>query len=97
MDSKEDIIDIINEEVVYVYADEQEYIDTNNGLLNKDYLRRRKEIFFKKNTLHLIDDIVQTKQHFPVNDVSSVDMKMDAVVIKKSDLDRILKYIEGNE
>lgn len=94
---KQDILSIIEEEVLTVHAIEEDYIHTSNGLLNSKYLEKRKELFFDKNISYIIDDVVKVKQHFPENDVSTVTMSIDMVVMKREDLDKILKYIEENE
>jgi hypothetical protein len=95
--TKEEILNILEEDVFTVYKEEKEYIDTNNGVLNERYLKNRKKLLLKQAVEYLTDEVVTAKQQYPVNNVSEVDMSIDLVVMKRKDLDYILKYIEEHE
>lgn len=89
-----DKIEEIKERVLTVFGKEEDFIHTNNGLLNKTYLAKRKKIFFEKNTSYILNEVVKVKQHFPVDDVSTIDMSMDVVVLDRKDYEYMLNQLE---
>lgn len=95
--SRDEILKILENDVFTVYAEQKDYVDTNNGILNESYLAKRKKLLLKKSVEYLADEVIKVDQSYPVNDVSEVTMNIDLVVMKKEDLDYILKYIEEHE
>jgi hypothetical protein len=96
MDNKH-LLDMLEDDVYSVYAEETEYIDTNNGMLNETYINNRKKVLLKKSIEYLADEVVTTRQGYPHNDISEVKLSIDLVVMKRDDLDEILRYIRTHE
>lgn len=77
---------------IFLYKEAEHYINTLNGILNED------NVEFAKRTL-LFDvvrphtEAVSVKQHYPENDLSKIELKIDAVLMDRKDYDR-LKNIE---
>lgn len=95
--SKKEILELLEEDVFTVHDIKTEYIDTNNGILNEGFLKRRKKILLENAISYLADELVQAKQEYPINDVSEVHLETDVVVMKRRDLDAILNYIKDHE
>ena len=70
------------------------HINTNNGVLNNDYIEREKQKFFRDSSKYLIEDLVKTVQEYPVEDISEVKMSTEFYVLRKEDLERILQLEE---
>lgn len=96
MDKKE-ILEMLEDDVFTVAAFETEYVDTNNGMLNEEYLNRRKKILLENSVSYLAEEVTKSTQGYPVNDVSEVKLELDLVVMQRKDLDAILKYIEEHD
>lgn len=76
---------------IFIYAENKHVINTLNGVLNQD------NVEFAKRTL-LFDavrqhtELVSVKQHYPQNDLSEVEMKLDVVVMSRKRYDRLMKF-----
>jgi len=76
----------------FLYKKQTHSINTLNGILNESNLQ------FAKRTM-LFDvirdytDLVKTKQHYPHNDISDVDMTIDCVIMTRDNYNKMLKLI----
>lgn len=95
--TKQEIIELMEDEVHTISSINKEYIETKNGLPNDRFLKIRKKILLENSVSYLAEELVDSRQSYPIDDVSEVDMVVDAVVIKRKDYEAILKYIEGND
>ena len=95
MDKKQ-ILELI-EDVDTVFSTAVDAIDTNNGILNRQYLESRKRKLFYDATAHLIYNLVEVEQGYPENNISDVKLTADFVVIKREDFELIKQYIEEHE
>lgn len=93
MDNKEKALDILDEAFI-VHAEETHAINTNNGILNDEYLRYHKKQFLKKAVSYLTEEVVKHKQGFPNNDLSDVTLSTDFVVLTRKDFDKLTGIIE---
>ena len=93
---KKDILELLDDSFT-VYNVAEDAIDTNNGLLNKQYLETRKEKLLTEAITYLTSELVTVKQEYPENNISDVTLTTDFVVIKREDFDAIKQYIEENE
>lgn len=93
MSRKEKALSILDEAFI-VHAEETHAINTNNGILNDEYLRYHKKQFLKKAISYLTDEVVKHKQSFPTNDLSDVTLSTDFVVLTRKQYDKIIKIIE---
>lgn len=80
-------------EDIILYGTMTHSLNTNNGILNKDNLQ------FAKNTL-LFDtirnntELIKVKQGYPQNDISDVELSLDAVMISRKRYEEFLKLEE---
>jgi hypothetical protein len=66
----------------------------NSGTLNESMLEKAKRAFIMETIGVWKDDLVQTKQGYPVGDVSEVQFDIDVVILKREDFELIKKYHE---
>lgn len=92
---KNNILNILEEDVFPVYSIAKEAIDTNNGLLNKQYIEGRRKRQMVEVMSHLVDDLIHVKQEYPENNISDVTLTADFVIMKREDFDLIKDYIEN--
>jgi predicted TIM-barrel enzyme len=85
----------ILEDALLVYSEETHAINTNNGILNEEYLKYHKKQLLKKAISYLTEEVVKHKQSFPQNDLSDVVLTTDFVVLKRKDFDKLVKLIEN--
>lgn len=68
-------------------------INTNNGILNEEYLEKQKRMFMRETMQFFLDELITTKQEYPENDISDVNMITDFFIIKRKDLLKIKEQI----
>jgi hypothetical protein len=75
---------------IHVYKKLTHSLNTNNGILNKENLKFAITTFLysamKENT-----ELVKIKQHYPVNDISDVDMEVDFVIVNRNRYDKLIE------
>lgn len=75
---------------IFLYKESEHYVNTLNGVLNQGNLE------FAKRTL-LFDavrphtEVVSAKQHYPENDLSKVELKIDVVLMDRERYDKLIK------
>lgn len=77
-----------------VYFEETDALDTNNGILNTEYLLYQKRRLLKQAMVYLTDDLVKHKQGYPKGNISDVKLSADFVILKKDDFEKISNAIE---
>lgn len=77
-----------------IYNYKEHYVNTNNGILNQDNIEFAKKTFLFDTVRNLVDEFVKTKQHYPENDVSLVEMEIDCVLISKEEYSKLIKENE---
>jgi len=76
---------------IFLYKEAEHYINTLNGILNED------NVEFAKRTL-LFDvvrphtEAVSVKQHYPENDLSKIELKIDVVLIDRERYERLIRF-----
>jgi hypothetical protein len=93
MNKKDRIKDIIENKVSFISEIDNTSINTNNGILNKDFLDRRKKALIKRSIEHLADKHVFEFMYYPENDIADVDLTLDIVVIKRAHFDQLKDLI----
>lgn len=97
MTNKEKIQDIL-EECSPIYNLKNISINTNNGILNEEYLERQKNIFIKESIAHLRDSLIKINQGYPHNDISDIQMTTEFFIIPRKkfiELAELLNNIEN--
>lgn len=94
---KNDIINMLQNNVTVVYGVTNTPINTNNGVLNDRVLRQAKRNFLKNSVADLAEGLIKEKQNYPQNDISDVELTSDFIVMKRKDFDKVFKYIETHE
>lgn len=75
---------------IYICRETTHSLNTNNGILNKANLEYAKKKFISEVIKdHL--DLVKTKQHYPNNDLSDVDMKLDFVIVDTKRYNKLIQ------
>lgn len=93
--SKKDKAKDVLENIYLVHFEEKDAVDTNNGILNAEYLTYQKRRLLKNAITYLTDDLVKHRQEFPNNNISDVNYSADFVVMQRKDFDELEKLIEG--
>lgn len=81
-------------EDIILYKKQTHSLNTLNGVLNEDNLQ------FAKRTM-LFDcirehtDLVKTKQGYPENDISDVEMEIDCVIMTRYKYNKLLKILSN--
>lgn len=90
-------------EDIILYKKQTHSLNTLNGILNEQNLdfAKRTMLF---DVIREYTDLVKTKQGYPNNDISDVEMEIDCVVMNRKRYDKIIKilnivdnYDENNE
>ena len=77
-------------EDVFIYGENKHTINTLNGVLNEDNLALAKRtLLFDAFRQHI--DIVSARQHYPKNDLSEVELKIDVVLMSRKKYERLMK------
>lgn len=87
MNMEEKAAENILEGVFSVYDRKEHNISTNNGILNNTNIRKEKVSLVKNAVEYLAEEVVSSVQHYPVNDISQVDLELDVVVLKRKDFE----------
>lgn len=77
---------------IFLYKESEHYVNTLNGVLNQGNLEFAKRTLLF-DTIRPHTEVVSAKQHYPENDLSKVELKIDMVLMDRKDYDR-LKNIE---
>lgn len=78
-------------EDIILYNKKTHSLNTNNGILNESNLKFAKQtLLFDTIREHV--ELVKTKQHYPNNDISDVDMEIDCVVINRKRYDKLVNF-----
>lgn len=77
-----------------IYFEEEDAIDTNNGILNGEYLLYQKRRLLKQAITYLADDLVQYRQKYPKDSISDVKFRADFVIMTSKEFGSIKKLIE---
>jgi len=78
----------------HIYAESKHSINTLNGILNDANLEFAKKSFLNSVMKEQLD-LVKTKQHYPHNDISEVDMTIDFVIMSGDTYRKMIKVIES--
>jgi len=79
---------------IRVYSKKTHSLNTLNGILNEKNLEFAKQtMLFDAMREHT--SLIKTKQHYPHNDISDVEMELDIVIIPTKVYTKILKLVEG--
>lgn len=97
MNKRENTLHYAEDAAHTVYASYVTAIDTNNGILNEEKLKHERENLFRKATQYLQEEFITETQRYPVGDISSVEMDIDFVAVKREDWQEIIDYLAGNE
>ena len=91
--SKKEIIDIVENEVHFVMVDEKVELDSTNWIVKNGELLRAKQDVLNKAIIHLSNDLVNVKPHYPVDDKMEFDLTTRFVIINKEDFLKIKNHI----
>lgn len=94
--NKEEILEVLEEDVFHVVIDHKSAVNINNsGTLNESKLDREKKLVLHNAIDYLSDELIRTKQYYPMDDVADVDFKGDFVIIKRKDYNLFKLFIES--
>ena len=75
---------------IRVYSKKTHSLNTLNGILNEKNLEFAKQtMLFDAMREHT--SLIKTKQHYPHNDISDVEMELDCVIMSKKRYDKLIK------
>jgi|694.fasta_scaffold133414_2 hypothetical protein len=75
---------------IFLYNEAEHYVNTLNGVLNQGNLEfAKKTLLF--DTVRPHTEVVSAKQHYPENDLSKVELKIDVVLMDRERYDRLIK------
>ena len=78
-------------EDIILYNTKTHSLNTNNGILNEANLKFAKQtLLFDTIREHV--ELVKTKQHYPQNDISDVDMEIDCVVMSRKRYNKLINF-----
>ena len=78
-------------EDIILYNTKTHSLNTNNGILNEDNLKFAKQtLLFDTIREHI--ELVKTKQHYPQNDISDVDMTIDCVIMSRKRYNKLVNF-----
>ena len=83
-------------EDIILYNTKTHSLNTNNGILNEDNLKFAKQTLLF-DTLREHIELVKTKQHYPHNDISDVEMEIDCVVMSKKKYNDLIQLKQATE
>lgn len=84
--------DLIEQKSIRLYLKRtisQHLYNEGNNERNLDYEKKR----FLHDLLEDEDELLSVTKQYPVNDIQDIDLEADLVIIKKEDLDNILKNL----
>lgn len=95
MDIRDKVALNILDDLFNVFSVKEHYINTNNsGVLNEDNLKYEKRKLLKDSITYLSEELVDSIQDYPENDLSKVELTTDFLVIKRRDFNHIKETIE---
>lgn len=78
-------------EDIILYNTKTHSLNTNNGILNEDNLKFAKQtLLFDTIREHV--ELVKTKQGYPHNDISDVDMEINCVVMSRKRYNKLINF-----
>lgn len=83
-DKTEKMNDILDNALV-AYNNKVVSINTNNGILNENFLERQKNIFLKDTLSYHRDTLIKSKQEYPIDDISDVQLTTEFFILKRKD------------
>lgn len=78
-------------EDIILYNTKTHSLNTNNGILNEANLKFAKQTLLF-DTIREYVELVKTKQHYPQNDISDVDMEIDCVVMSRKRYNKLVNF-----
>jgi len=90
-----DITDILENNAHFVNQNEEHFINTNNGILNEDNITKAKQSLLANAIKYLSEEIVDSVQQYPEDDISQVDLSTDIVILKRTDFLKLKRYIDN--
>lgn len=97
MNNKEEMIEILENYFFPVTNEDNTYIDTNNGILNNELVERRKRVFLKESMYYLVEELVNSVQDYPEDNLSKVTFSTDFMVVKRSDFEKLVSLLEDGD
>lgn len=67
----------------------QHLYNEGNNERNLDYEKKR----FLHDLIEEETELIKVSKHYPVNDIQDIDLEADLVIIRKEDLNKILKNV----
>lgn len=68
-------------------------INTNNGILNNNFLERQKSIFLRETLEYHKDSLIKVRQEYPNNDISDVKLTSEFFIIPRSEYLKLKQLI----
>ena len=96
MQNKLDKINDILDNALPAFNNKTVSINTNNGILNENFIERQKSLFLKETLEYHRDDIIKVKQDYPINDISDVTLTSEFFILPRKEYLK-LKELINNE
>jgi hypothetical protein len=78
-------------EDIILYKKSVHSLNTNNGILNEANLKFAKQTLLF-DTVRELTDLVETKQGYPQNDISDVNMEIDCVIMSRKRYNKLINF-----
>ena len=92
------IYELLENDIYFINSNITKTVDTVNGLEDKVITDTIRKNFLKESVEYLYDDLVfEKKKHYPENNKLKKEFSVDAVVMKKDSLLKLIKHIENIE
>ena len=72
-------------------------INTNNGVLNDNFLERQKSLFLKETLEYHKDNIIKVKQDYPIDDISDVTLISEFFILPRKEYLQLKELINNGE
>lgn len=81
---------------IRIYGEQKHSLNINNsGTLNQQNLQFAKKTMLFDLLREHADELIKSKQYYPENDISDVELKADFVIMGTEVYRKIIKLIEG--
>lgn len=95
-EKNKDIINELLDNALPAFNNKTVSINTNNGILNENFLERQKSLFLKETLEYHRNKIIHIKQDYPYNDISDVHLASEFFILPRREYLQI-KELLNNE
>lgn len=96
-ESNKDKLNELLDNVMPAFNNKTVCINTNNGILNENFLERQKSLFLRDTLEYHRENLIKVRQEYPIDDISDVHLTTEFFIIPRDEYLQIKELINSDE